>query len=66
MSNINSLSKGYNNLTPNIREKKVIPPTIPIKVNVEEIYSKIKMLHADGNLDTKDINKIIIELQNII
>jgi|MDSZ01.3.fsa_nt_gb hypothetical protein len=66
MSNINSLAGGYKKSTPNIRTEKKYKSTIPKQVNVEEIYNKIKMLHADGNLSTSDVNTIISELQKIV
>tara|TARA_R110001592_G_scaffold117645_1_gene319744 strand:- start:443 stop:643 length:201 start_codon:yes stop_codon:yes gene_type:complete len=66
MKNINSLSKGYKKSIPNIRNKKTTKPLQPKKVNVEEIYNKIKMLYVDGNLTTVEINTIIKELQKLV
>ena len=65
MKNINSLAKGYKKSISNIRSKKTTKPLLPKKVNVEEIYNKIKMLYVDGNLTTVEINIIIKELQKL-
>ena len=65
MKNITSLAKGYKKSISNIRRKKTTKPLLPKKVNVEEIYNKIKMLYVDGNLTTVEINIIIKELQKL-
>jgi hypothetical protein len=66
MKKINSLAGGYSKSIPNIRSKKEFKLSQPKQANVEEIYNKIKMLHADGNLNTSDINIIITELKKIV
>ena len=67
MSKLNTLSAGYKGSSTKIRSSNTRPPIINnVKVNADDLIKKIKIWHADGILDNKEIINIIQQLQTII
>ena len=67
MSKLNTLSAGYKGSSTKIRSSNTRPPIINnVKVNADDLIEKIKIWHADGILDNKEIINIIQQLQTII
>ena len=68
MSHLNTLSSGYKDIPVKTRSSNTRPPIIDtsIKINADDLIKKIKIWHADGILDSIEINKIIQQLQTIV
>jgi hypothetical protein len=67
MSKLNTLSGGYKGSSTKVRSSNTRPPVAsPLKVNADELIKKIKVWHADGILDNKEIINIIQQLQTIV
>jgi|TARA_R110000751_G_scaffold54861_1_gene117883 hypothetical protein len=65
--NLNTLSAGYKGSSTKIRSSNTRPPIVSNKkVNADDLIEKIKIWHADGILDSIEINKIIQQLQTIV
>ena len=69
MSKINTLASGYKGGSPRVRSENSKPAFVDSKpkiISSGELTNQIKKWHADGNLSTKDVNYIILQLQTII
>ena len=69
MSKINTLASGYKGGSPRVRSENNKPAFVDSKpkiISSGELTNQIKKWHADGNLSTKDVNYIILQLQTIV
>ena len=69
MSPLNTLAGGYKGGSPKVRSENSKPVFVdnkPKVINSGELTNQIKKWHADGNLNTEDVNYIISQLQTIV
>ena len=69
MSKLNTLAGGYKVGSPRVRSSNDKPAFVDKKlqkVSSGDVTNQIKKWHADGNLNTEDVNYIISQLQTIV
>ena len=69
MSKLNTLAGGYKGGSPKVRSSNSKPAFVDPKLNKissGDVTNQIKKWHADGNLNTEDVNYIILQLQTIL
>jgi|TARA_B110000259_G_scaffold174018_1_gene207902 hypothetical protein len=69
MSKLNTLAGGYKGGSPTSRSSNNKPAFVDKKlqkISSGDVTNQIKKWYADGNLNTEDVNYIILQLQTIV